>query len=125
MIGPHEGKELELMLAGKKHLAAFGDVLPDDGSKIHEQIIPEEKFAPYVKSGAIKRFEQRIFVQKRDYELMHVCFTTPGNEWRAQTFLWLREMVHTDRIPYDDAIDVIIGRLLGYCEPDIQEFLSK
>jgi hypothetical protein len=39
MIGPHEGKELELMLAGKKHLAAFGD------------IIPEKKFPPYVENG--------------------------------------------------------------------------
>lgn len=27
-IGPHEGKELELMLAGKKPLAMFSDVFP-------------------------------------------------------------------------------------------------
>lgn len=29
MIGPHQGKELELMLSGKKHLALFYDVFTD------------------------------------------------------------------------------------------------
>ncbi len=45
MIGPHEGEELELMLAGKKHLAIFHDAIPEDGY-ISEDIIPEQALAP-------------------------------------------------------------------------------
>jgi hypothetical protein len=125
MIGPHEGKELELMLAGKKYLAAFGDVLPDDGSKINEQIIPENKFAPYVKSGAIKRFERYVRSAKDNRQIFYVCFTLPGHEWRAETILWLREMAHTNRMPIDSAMEIMIGRLLDYDEADIQDFIHK
>lgn len=41
---PHEGRELELMLAGKKKLAYFA------------LDAPEDEFRPYVESGRIKRF---------------------------------------------------------------------
>ncbi|HMA16509.1 MAG TPA: hypothetical protein VKP12_17100, partial [Kiloniellaceae bacterium] len=50
-IGPHEGRELELMLAGTKPLAMFGDAV---GSA---QEVPEDDFAPYVAEGRIVRRE--------------------------------------------------------------------
>ena len=121
MIGPHEGKELELMLKGEKKLAAFGDSIPDEG-EIAEEIIPENAFSPYVESGQIKRFERIFRSAKHGHLIKNVCFTLPSEEWRAQTYLWLRESVHTDQMPYDNSIDVTIGRLLGYSEDDINEF---
>jgi len=123
MIGPHEGKELALMLAGKKYLAAFGDVLPDDGV-IAEAIIPQQAFAPYVANGTFRRFEQSIFSIRLNKTLRHVCFTSPGHEWRAETFLWIRRMSHAGQMPVDKAADIIIGRLLGYDEADIQDFIQ-
>src|SRR5690606_29233921 len=50
-VGPHEDRELELMLAGTKPLAMFGDAV---GSA---QEAPEDAFAPYVADGAIIRRE--------------------------------------------------------------------
>jgi hypothetical protein len=56
---PHEGRELALMLEGRKYLAAFCDILPLSG-KIPEEIIPDQAFAPFVASGRIKRFARTI-----------------------------------------------------------------
>jgi|GEM_PF-4142683 len=39
-VGPHEGRELELMLTRDKKLALFGDIVWKDGT-IAETIIPE------------------------------------------------------------------------------------
>ncbi|HNQ91996.1 MAG TPA: hypothetical protein PKI93_03585 [Alphaproteobacteria bacterium] len=63
MIGPHEGKELELMLASKKHLAIFHDIAPKNGT-IAEKIIPDRAFAPHVQAGQIIR-RQKEFIHPR------------------------------------------------------------
>lgn len=44
-VGPHELRELELMLAGTKPAAMFGEAVQ------FRDIIPEDDFAPYVASG--------------------------------------------------------------------------
>ncbi len=124
MIGPHEGRELDLMLTGKKFLAAFGDIVPPTG-QIDEAIIPEQKFSPYVKNGALRRFEKQLFSGRLRQPMLYVCFVIPGHEWRAETFFGLREMVHSGEWPADDATDIIIGRLLGYSQEDIDHFIHK
>src|SRR3546814_12082269 len=50
-VGPHEGRELELMLAGGKPLAMFGDGV----GSTHE--FPEIDFAPFVAEGTFVRRE--------------------------------------------------------------------
>src|ERR1700739_185723 len=109
MIGPHQGKELELMLAGKKHLAYFGDAIPLDGSPIHEDIIPEQLFAPYVANGTIKRFEQQIMWALKNHPLHQVCFTTPGHEWRAELCFCLHKALFVHNMPVDAAFEFIVG----------------
>ena len=86
MIGPHEGKELELMLSGEKHLALFSDILTANG--ISEEIIPENAFAPYVASGKITRSQNDLVIQSSNDIIRIVCFTTPGNLWRANFVFW-------------------------------------
>lgn len=124
MIGPHEGKELELMLAGKKKLAIFHDALIDDRN-IPEDIIPEKAFAPYVAKGAIKRLSQDTPVVKSGSIIHYVCFTLPGEEWRAEFFIWLKSKTLKGEIPNDHAHDVVIGKLLGYKDSDIEDYLSQ
>ena len=125
MIGPHEGKELELMLAGKKHLAYFGDAIPADGSPISEDIIPEQRFAPYVQNGTLKRFEQQFPWPEQKRTLQHVCFTTPGHEWRAELCFCLHKALFAHNMPVDAAFEFIVGRLLGYSDDDICEIVKK
>lgn len=123
MIGPHQGKELELMLAGKKHLAVFFDAIPEDGI-ISEEIIPELAFAPYVEKGQIIRISKEC-IYPGQINVRKVCFTTQGNEWRAHALLWLMEESIAGRRPFDDAHEFFVGRLLDYSEEDIQHFIQN
>jgi hypothetical protein len=56
--------------------------------------------------------------------MSYTCFTLPGHEWRAEAYLWLRGMIHTQGLAADDTFEIIIGRLLGYEDQDIKEFIS-
>lgn len=123
MIGPHEGRELELMLSGHKFLAAFTDIIPDDGV-IDEDIIPEQKFAPYVASGRFIRTHKEFKNTIGDI-IRIVCFTTPDQVWRAESYMFIREKIHQKRIPYDDVLDIVFGQLLGYSDTDISDFINK
>ena len=123
MIGPHEGRELELMLAGKKPLAVFHDVVVP-GQEIHEDIIPEQIFAPYIGQGKIERIAEDIYSLRLGCTVRHVCFVLPGQKWRAEFFLWYCRHLLSDQIKYGDDQEYIIGGLLGYAADDIAEFIE-
>ncbi len=123
MIGPHEGQELELMLVGKKRLAAFGDIVPQNRI-IDEQIIPDEAFRRYVESGKIIRFQSEIKNYAGDL-MRYVCFTLPDEEWRAHAYIFIRKQLHSKAVDYTDSIDQLIGYLLDYSQNDINDFLSQ
>lgn len=124
MIGPHQGKELELMLAGKKHLTLFYDVFTD-GHENNEIIIPEKAFKPYVDSGEILRHSRDITAIKDGTIITYVCFTLPGHAWRAEAFFWIKEECLSGRRPFDEAYEFFVGRLLDYKEEDIQDFINN
>ena len=121
-IGPHQGKELGLMLAGKKKLAVFGDIIPDDG-EINETIIPENAFAPHVFSEQIIRIEK--IISYGDQKHKAVCFTLPGEEWRAHFYLWYQERLFSKMHKYAPSDEFILGALLGYKDEDIRDYLTK
>ena len=123
MIGPHEGRELELMLAGKKHLAAFSDIVPDNGI-IDEHIIPEKKFKPHIESGNLFRLSEE-YTDLRGYKIRIVCYTTIKHKWRAEAYIYIRKKIHFKEIDYTDSIDQLIGHLLDYSQTDIDDFLSQ
>src|SRR5690606_18921028 len=105
---------------GEKHFALFHDAIPDDGV-ILEEIIPEHAFAPYVENGTIMRFSKDYY--DGAHTIRYVCFTTPGNEWRAQAFYHFHEEAMSGRRPFDEAYEYFVGRLLGYSEDDIADYL--
>ncbi len=118
---PHEGRELQLMLSGRKKLAVFCENSPSD-ERMVSTAIPEEAFAPYVARGRIIRLEASVFNADENCHIRFVCFTLPGSEWRAQTFFWIkREVYGGSRMP-DAADEVMIARLLGYSFEEITEF---
>ena len=123
MIGPHEGKELELMLADKKPIAMFYDVVPE-GEEISKNIIPEAAFAPYVETGRFKRFSKDIYNVKLKTDIRFVCFTLPGEEWRAKFLLWLKSELYSNALNHNPEHDRMIGMLLGYDDSDIEEYLK-
>ncbi|OIN87526.1 MAG: hypothetical protein AUJ12_02015 [Alphaproteobacteria bacterium CG1_02_46_17] len=123
MIGPHEGKELDLMLKGEKSFAMFHDIENTD-QNAPEEIIPEKAFSPHVKSGKIIRKEKSFKSNKSDDLIKYVCFALPDQVWRIDTFFWIKEEFFNGNQFPDDADDIIIGRMLGYSNQDIIDFLS-
>jgi hypothetical protein len=89
----HTNRELELMLAGKKPLAMFYaeiSELPD------EELIPEQKFSPYVTSNRFVRSEivfSGSFSSKlgRKMQIKYVFFALHTEAWRINAMLLLKE----------------------------------
>ncbi|WP_424406737.1 hypothetical protein [Pasteurella sp. PK-2025] len=112
MIGPHEGKELELMLARKKSIALFGLDLD----------MPEE-FEPYIQQGVFLTLELPRFVSVNGKQVLigHRIIVYP--EYLPQAYL-LVKYLHLARASFVPEYEREIGRLLGYEEQDIAYYIQ-
>ena len=118
-IGPHEERELELMLSGEKPLAMFSEITGG------LYAFPDAEFEPYVQSGRIVKrdYHYPTKICGKDFEFRFLYFALPEEEWRIdalhdvqyRTFNGERE---TDEMTAEK------GRLLGYSEADITAFLA-
>ncbi|MDO5091569.1 MAG: hypothetical protein Q4D61_08475 [Cardiobacteriaceae bacterium] len=110
MLGPHEGREWALMMAGEKDIAFFsGDLGQDD------YVMPEEFLA------CVDNRHARIgYVQAPD-AFCHV-FYQRGCEAKAEKFVQVLELARRHYHDTDD-YEIEIGRLLGYSEEDIAFYI--
>jgi hypothetical protein len=123
-IGPHEGIELELMLAMRKPLAMFVEVHP-----IETGIIPEEVFAPYVASGQVvmrEVFEPTPIVPGYGGPLLkrRVLYALPEEVWRINAMVLLCQ-VYAAQGGWDIGLERMTGKLLGYEDRHIEAYLEK
>ena len=119
-IGPHEGRELELMLAGKKPLAMFNDDLPPDMEP------PEVAFDPYVEEGRFVKAEVVLPLSAfPGMELRYYFYALPGEEWRMERMIEIERGFHEQKLPTTRELETEIGRLLGYDDADIQVFVER
>ena len=119
-IGPHEGQELKLLLAGKKPLAMFSDVVPASFEW------GEETFQPYVETGRIIKYEEIIHhAHPALYPGRYVYFALPGEEWRIDRLSVILHMLFVERLKTTPAIETEIGRLLGYAEHEIAVYVER
>ena len=117
----HTGRELALMLTGKKPLAMFYaeiDELPN------EVLIPEQAFAPYVISGQIVRAEITLesgysALLGRNAHIRYVFFALAQQAWRISAMSLLRGSFAKSRCPWNEALERIEGTLLGYTDEEI------
>jgi hypothetical protein len=118
-VGPHDGRELELMLAGRKPLACFSEV------QTHESSIPEEAFEPYVSSGAVVTAEQ--FLKHPDpaiATLRFVYYALPSEQWRFAALMQIHERIYGLGQKATDRDEKEIGHLLGYHDADIAAYIA-
>lgn len=109
ILGPHEGKELELMLRGEKQVALFNNDLG----------IPKA-FLPYLEQGV-------LCVKTVQRNVNRVCFTDfivylPQSTALAEQMevLLPASMAHG----FDPKIEREIGQILGYAEQDIDYYIQ-
>lgn len=134
-VGPHNNRELELMLSGEKPLAMFSDLPGPD------TVLPTAAFAPYVTSGAIimATFDELL---PDGRTLRHEYYAVPGEEWRIEPAHTLSrkkydtwcEAADEDcreigRHGYDEVVDdriwYVIDILLQPLQIDCQKLLSQ
>lgn len=117
-VGPHNGRELELMLQGDKPMALFG---AEPGMDAED--VGDTGFAPFVEEGRILKFthiDPKTSVEDRRYCL-------PREEWRCKLSLLISRMCRSG-----EAFDIFTsndlarleGTLLGYSKEDIEAFIA-
>jgi len=113
----HTGRELLLMLAGSKPLAAFVDSDPPTGGI---SVIPEAFFDPYVEAG---RFTKKVAIIETQHtgRIRYVLYALGGEEWRMDSYLMLWAL--GEHYGWNPGFEKIEGYLLGY-EVGIDPFFN-
>jgi hypothetical protein len=117
-VGPHNGRELELMLQGDKPMALFA---AEPGMDAED--IGDAGFETFVEEGRILKFAHinpETFVEERRYCL-------PTEEWRCKLSLLISRMCRSgDAFEVFTSNDLVRleGALLGYSKEDIEVFVS-
>lgn len=124
LIGPHEGRELELMLRNEKKIAYFSEYAP------------EEEFRPHVESGKIIRSEwkERQNLVSEDFAKAYggrdriptpVIFALSDSANLIDSLLRELEKSYKTALPERLKHEAKIGRILGYNEEAIEAFLAQ
>ena len=122
----HTGRELELMLSGKKPLSMFyGEV----GELPNEELIPESRFSPFVERGEFVRGEMALELAfhprwKRNVQVKYVFFALKDQAWRIPAIaLVLRNSLKIAKP--DETTERLLSALLGYSEAEIDAQCAK
>lgn len=115
-MSSHTGRELLLMLAGKKPLAAFSKI---DGPE-EDGIVPEDLFDPYVKQGTFVKKSEAVELTGFG-PLRRILYAVPSEEWRIEAYQTLWRLA--DKHGWNDGFEKMEGFLLGY-ETEIDPFFE-
>ena len=122
-VGPHEGRELELMRSGLKPLSVFVEELPQQF-----EVFPEKDFDALVSEGKLKKHVIAEPVKGplgEDVSIRKVFYALPEEEWRIHSFL-LVQSIYDSLVPgWRPDLDRVIGALLGYDRADIEKFVRQ
>ncbi|MBZ9799918.1 hemin receptor [Mesorhizobium sp. ES1-4] len=117
-IGPHNHRELQLMLSGMKPMALF---VAEPGMDAED--IGDAKFKPFVDEGRILKFtyvDPVTSIEERRYCL-------PTEEWRCKLSQLISRMCRSGEafsVFTSNDLARLEGTLLGYPKEDIEAFVA-
>lgn len=117
----HTGRELLLMLEGKKPFSAFLDTVPITAPSV----IPEAFFDRYVVLGRLVKkevLEDAVAPNGSPIKIRRVMYALPGQEWRFDAFLSLWKLA--SKHGWNEGFEMLEGFLYGY-ETEIDPFFEK
>lgn len=117
-VGPHEERELELMLAGAKPLAMFSDIVPASFE------LPEADFQPHVDAGTLVRREEFYSGVISSDEISFVYYALPGEAWRIDEMHAMNDAFYDGSKKWHQDDDRRVGELLGYTPDEIESFIA-
>src|SRR5262245_12342915 len=120
-IGPHEGRELELMLKGSKPLSMFVEPLPPEFEGF-----PEKQFDQLVSQGRLKKHVSiEVTVSpKGPAQIRRVLYALPEEEWRIPALLLVQRLCDSLSPGFRPDLERMVGLLLGYEREDIERFVT-
>jgi hypothetical protein len=123
----HTARELALMLAGKKPLAAFSETYPSLDAE--RGLIPEKAFQSHVESGRIVKREHISPPNENSPKLKgqklgtrRVLYALPGEQWRIDAYLLLWKTA--EKTGWGEGFERFEGSLLGYEEWQNDAFIE-
>lgn len=122
-VGPHEGRELPLMVAGRKPLSMFVEPIPSD-----IEFFPERAFDALVSEGKLKKHvsvELSVALDGKELRVRRVLYALPEEEWRIKSILLVQQLYNSLSPGWRPDLDRLIGLLLGYERVDIEQFLES
>jgi hypothetical protein len=122
-VGPHEGRELELMTTGTKPLSAFLEVISED-----VECFPEEDFDALVAQGRLTKavsITTSTGPDGTEHQLRRVLYALPGEEWRIKALLLVQDLYDSLVPGWRPDLERVIGLLLGYDRQDIERFVAS
>ena len=122
-LGPHDNRELELMLAGKKHLSSFSF---EEG--IEREIFPERQFDSLVAEGFLVkdvRVEYWVSADGEEISMRSVLYATASEAWRIPAMRMVQDIYHSMTPGWRPDLERVIGSLLGYGRSDVERFVER
>ena len=105
-VGPHEGRELELMLSGKKPLSMFV-----------EPVGTEFEYFPV-------SVEPITGPQGKESQIRRVLYAPPQEAWRIDAVLLVQTLYDSLSPGWRPDLERVIGLLLGYDRADIERYID-
>ncbi|HET7805690.1 MAG TPA: hypothetical protein VFL53_15715 [Pseudolabrys sp.] len=121
-VGPHEGRELELMLNGDKPLSMFVESIP---TKF--EVFSEQDFDRLVSQGKLVKhvsIETIPALGGKTGKIRRVLYALPSEEWRIEALLLVQALYVSLAPGWRPDLERLIGLLLGYSRRDIEKFLD-
>jgi hypothetical protein len=123
-LGPHEGRELELMLAGKKPLSYF---FIEVG--VVREVFPEHEFDFHVANGFLVkdvRVEQFISPEHgEETSARDILYATASEAWRILAMRMIQDIYRSMGAGWRPDLERVIGSLLGYDRNDVELFIER
>jgi hypothetical protein len=116
-VGPHEGRELELMIRGVKPL-----------NPSEFEIFPEQEFDLLVAEAKLIKnvsIEPLRGPDGKEHQVRRVLYALPGEVWRIRAMLLVQGLYQSLTPGWRPDLDRVIGLLLGYDRDDIENFLKS
>lgn len=121
-MGPHEGRELELMLSGSKPLSMFVEPIPADFD-----VFPERDFDEAVLQGKlVKHVSLEVLPAPvgATGQIRRVLYALPDEAWRINACILVHQVYASLGPGWRPDLERIIGLLLGYSREDIEKFIE-
>lgn len=123
-LGPHEGRELELMLAGKKHLSRFYFE-----AGIEREIFPESQFDLHVANGVLVKdelIEELISPETNEpTSARNILYATATEAWRIPAMRMVEDIYQRMEPGWRPDLERMKGALLGYDRQDVEMFVER